>query len=501
MRYLSRIGLVPSLVIVGALGGLMAPLPSEATPSLTLQVDGLPATPVSILNTTSATCNAAEKTLGYTACYGIKTSTSTVYTGTNSRSYTVQNAPGLTARLRVADLKGQDKFSLVGVQFVPHETDWGPDANTNESHVLTITMHNVFNSSVNVNNAGTYKWALTTAGEFDAGPTTAVCSTSDNVCDSIKDTVVFTGKGIFDTSKTTSVDILSPAGSAQNSQPLSFTVGGPHLDPILAYAGLTNTDMGQVDPTYPQFTCTNGATSSPKCVPDITLTMTATLYGPDTFVVVAGQDAFAANCAETLSPIESLIIALVTAGIHKYEADHPNPTPPQQKFINFVESTLASINAPHDSTCPGTQLINIDKTVAQVISHQYEVGRHAVYAQPAAAQTATIRIKKYIASYSGGCFDYTQDPPVLQPCGGVTFGFHITGPTNTTVSITTAELGSGFADVTVEPGTYTVTEDTMEGWGLVEPDATCEGGPTTSGFVVSSGATAICAFTNDPTIN
>ena len=43
MKYLWRVGLMPSLVLVGVLGGLMAPLPSEALnstmPSLT--IDGV----------------------------------------------------------------------------------------------------------------------------------------------------------------------------------------------------------------------------------------------------------------------------------------------------------------------------------------------------------------------------------------------------------------------------------------------------------------------------
>src|SRR5438094_173400 len=148
MGDLRWVGLVSGLLFVGVLGGLMAPLPSEAvvpaTTSVTLQVDG--GTPISILSptNTSSTCTTAEGTgtggLGYTACYAIRTDGLAVATGTNGRQFKVLNAPNATARLRVADKVGQDKFSLIGVQFVPVATNWGnvgtttpAFANTNES--------------------------------------------------------------------------------------------------------------------------------------------------------------------------------------------------------------------------------------------------------------------------------------------------------------------------------------------------------------------------------
>ena len=132
MRYLQRVGLLSTLLIGGVLGGLLAPLPSDAAggvqlPELTLQVDGLPTTTqtgatlpgTSILGNKIASCNTADVGLGYTACYAILIDPATVYPGTNGRLYRIQNATGATARLRVGDNLGQDNFSLIGVHLYP----------------------------------------------------------------------------------------------------------------------------------------------------------------------------------------------------------------------------------------------------------------------------------------------------------------------------------------------------------------------------------------------
>ena len=245
MRYLRSVGLMSSLLIVGVLGGLMAPVPSEAAPTIKVKIDGVQVAPRGATQTTAAvpsiliasnsTCTAAEGTgiggLGYTHCYGIRTSNTTTYPGNNGRLWKIQTVSGLTARLRIADQVGQDKFSLVGIRFVP--VPWNTldkEINTTEEHVITVTMANDFTSSVNVNNAATiatdggYIWALRIGGEFSAGPAGDNCKLvqGDNLCDAIGDKVEFTGTGIF--TGTTPRDILSPPASAQNAQPLSFTV-------------------------------------------------------------------------------------------------------------------------------------------------------------------------------------------------------------------------------------------------------------------------------------
>ena len=205
-KYLPQAGLVSTLLIVGILGGLMAPLPSEAVPTVTLKVESGTAT--SIL-TATGTCTVET---GYTACYTINTTLTVVGVppqGTTlpARSYLVRNAPGATARLRVADLAGQDKLSLVGVQFVPApltgqtvanwNTATNTTANTSETHTLTITMSNAFDSATaNTTNAGNYVWAIRAGGEFRAGPTAAgACAGA--ACNTIGNSVTFPGTGTF----------------------------------------------------------------------------------------------------------------------------------------------------------------------------------------------------------------------------------------------------------------------------------------------------------------
>jgi hypothetical protein len=221
-KYLQQVGLASTLLIGG---GLMAPHPSDAAgvinpPELKLQVDGLPTTtaagatlPGTSILGASVACNDAS----FNACYAINTNITVA--GTNGRIYRVQNAPGATARLRIADFAGQDVFSLIGVQFVPTVTNWGtPDANTNEQHILKIAMKNRFNGVLNVNNAtglvvntappvGPVAFGIRSGGEFRSAPlstpvptTTLFCGTSTTQgaagtarCNTVGDNVVFTG--------------------------------------------------------------------------------------------------------------------------------------------------------------------------------------------------------------------------------------------------------------------------------------------------------------------
>ena len=262
MRYLRWVGLMSSLLIVGVLGGLMAPLPSEAgtpaagTLSLTIQVAGLPATPASLLITSGGTpapgvCTAAEGTgtggLGYTSCWNVNTSSTTLYGATGKRYRMVRNSANTPGRFRVADKKGQDKMQLVGVRFEPEFTTWS----ITDTVTIVVKHRNVFNDAVNADNAtdttdnnpAKYSWVMRTAGHFSA-------PSGQNA---VGDSVTFAGSGKF--RGTTFVPILSPAGSPKNTQTLSFVVEGPVSDPgPLSFDGLTNISMGQ-QTTYPQFIC------------------------------------------------------------------------------------------------------------------------------------------------------------------------------------------------------------------------------------------------------
>ena len=431
LKFLQRVGLVSTLLIGGVLGGLMAPLPSEAVPELTLQIDSLPATVSGTLTGTSilgssVACNQADVGLGYTACYSILTSATTVYAGSapngTTRYYKVQNAPNTTARLRVGDNLGQDNFSLVGVQFVPANSAGttvttysnSPDFNTNEQHTLTIKMRNKFNSIVNVNNAtgvvvgsttvGQVAFGIASGGEFRSAPlatlpatTPLFCGTATTAqptgnakCNTVGDSVTLTGTGIF--KGTAAVPILSP-GSADsppknNSQPLNFLVLSP-TNSIVGYDGLSNPKVGQVDQFFPKFDCIDNQTpATTKCQPDITLTLTATMKGPDTFVMLnGGADGFCAICnfASDNAQLTRLFTFLtkVVAFLDWWENSHAD-NPRLRAIIEKAQVFLATFNAPSlDQDCPGAKFVKSQLTY-EGLKSQVTLALHGgVLAEPA----------------------------------------------------------------------------------------------------------------------
>ena len=93
MKYLRSVGLMSSLLIAGVLGGLMAPLPSEA---LTVTMNG------STVSTTSRSCDA-----GYTLCLSI------VNGPVAGGTWKVGNASGTnTARVMIADNSAANSLDL-----------------------------------------------------------------------------------------------------------------------------------------------------------------------------------------------------------------------------------------------------------------------------------------------------------------------------------------------------------------------------------------------------
>lgn len=260
MRGLARVWLVCGLLIIGVLGGLMAPLPSEAVPTLTLQVDS--GTPVNILGA-ATTCSSTS----YNQCYTINTTIQAL--GNNGRFYKASPAPGLQPRLNLADFSAQDAAKLTGVLFGPTSTAWA----TNEVHVLRIVMTNTFNAAPN--SAGNYLLALRSGGYLQAGPVPLLPNNTQY------DLFKFEGKGTF-SSSLVNVNLLNSA----NPVALSLQVGN-----IAAKTYFTKDQIV----TYPTFAClaTDG---SGKCKPTITLTFTQTFYGPDSLVLTDSNDAIGGSC-------------------------------------------------------------------------------------------------------------------------------------------------------------------------------------------------------------
>ena len=367
-EWVQRIRLITLLSVTGALGGLMTPLPSEAlTPTLTVKVDGGTAT--SIVITTNSTCNPTEVTLGFTHCYALNTSATVAGSGAPvNRSYNVRNAPNATARLRLADKAGQDAFSISGVQFIPALANWGSaSANTNEQHVLTITMGAKFDSTTNTNNGGTYAWGIRAGGELRAGPspvtapTACAGFTTTGACNTVGDVINFPGKGTFSPTLQ-NVSIVNPAGATANTVPLRLAIAGPTSSPV-SFDGKTEQTLGQVSPSYPKFTCdADGVNTGVNvCKPTITQTMTVTLKGPDTLVLVNGGDGMGANCAVGIGAEQQRQLDHL-AKLVKFLQWLEKQRPDNQKlsaFIDKLEAFLATATRTNDPECPGASVVDL----------------------------------------------------------------------------------------------------------------------------------------------
>jgi hypothetical protein len=347
MNYLRWVGLMPSLLIVGVLEGLFAPLLSEAAPAsspptITLQLDS--GTVQTITTALSSTCDAT-----YNYCYSIPTGR--VVTGTNGRQYRL-DANG-TPRVRIADKNGLDKMSPTGFKLVPV----GSWSNT-EVHTLTLTVRHTFNATtdgptgatINQTNAGLTTWALRSAGEFNA------ISGSDPV----NNRVTLTGTGIF--SGTTSVNILSTSGT-KNRNPLTFTITGPAAVADINWGGLNNLDMGMEDPSYPQFNCASSQNTS-ACRPTVTQKLVATINGPDTLKVLSGPlDVFGASCSLTFGAEELKHAKLIkyAVAVFKVVLPHIRTSDLREKIsdlISYLERILATTTAPpSDPNCPGANVV------------------------------------------------------------------------------------------------------------------------------------------------
>ena len=365
MRYLKKciqqVGLVSTLLTGGVLGWLMAPLPSEAAapsapPTVTLKMDA--GTKVTLPTLAPRACLAGDISPGgYNYCYTVPTG-GTV-TGTDGRKYRID--PNGTPRVRIADKNGQDKMSLTGVQFVPVAPLW---SNT-ESHTLTLTLSATLDATtdgangatINATNAGNYKWAVRSSGEFIA----------NTGSDSVLNSLTLSGVGTFSTAKTNR-PILSTENAAarrgtKNLTTLSFNILGPPAAADINWGGLTNTDMGQQDLYFPEFNCTRdyAPNATPAaCRPTITQTLTATIKGPDTLRVLGGPlDAMGVKCTETFSAEQTKQIAFLKGAVKvlKILVPHVNNQALKVKIQNLIiqlDQILLSINtSSQDTECPG----------------------------------------------------------------------------------------------------------------------------------------------------
>lgn len=363
MKYLQQVGLVSTLLTGGVLGGLMAPLPSEALPlstppTVTLKMDtGSTLT----INTTLSTCLGSDISPGgFNYCYAVPTGD--IVTGTGGTQYRID--PNGTPRVRIADKNGQDKMSLTGVQFVPV----GSWSNT-DSHSLTLTLSATLDATtdgaggatINVTNAGNYKWAVRSSGEFIA----------NSGSDAVGNSLTLSGVGTFSTAKTNR-PILSTENTAarrgtKNLTTLSFTVTGDADTADVNWGGLSNADMGQADLYFPEFNCTRDYAPNitpGACRPTITQTLTATIKGRDTLRVLGGPlDVMCVKCTETFSAQQTKQITFLKGAVKvlKIVVPYIQNQALKAKIQNLtisLDQILLSINtSSQDTECPGGKVL------------------------------------------------------------------------------------------------------------------------------------------------
>jgi hypothetical protein len=355
---------VPSLLIAGVLGGLLAPLPSNAAPAsgaptITLQMDA--GTTLTINTTLLSTCSSGDTTLGYNYCYSVPTNQ---LVGTSPKQFRVESNG--TPRVRIADKNGTDKMSLTGVRFVPVGS-WP----RTEVHTLTLKVKHTFNATtdpagatINATNAGNTVWALRSSGEFNA--TTVV----DSLNTPVDSQVTLTGTGTF-SSANTNVAILSPSGT-KNRNPLTFRISGPALTADINWGGLNNLDMGQEDPSYPQFDCRLGTSSA--CKPTIEQKLVATISGMDTLKVLSGPlDVFGALCSETFSAAQTKQIKFLKYAVSVLEFLLPQIRKPDLRekisdLISYLKRILVTTTTPpSDPDCPGAQVVAFEAALEAAV--------------------------------------------------------------------------------------------------------------------------------------
>ena len=314
------------------------------------------------LPTALSTCLAGDTTLGYNYCYTVTTGQ---VVGTSPKQFRVE-ANG-TPRVRIADKNGTDKMSLTGVRFVPVGS-WP----RTEIHTLTLKVKHTFDANtdlagttINATNAGNTVWALRSSGEFNA--TTVV----DPLNTPVDSQVTLTGTGTF-SSANTNVPILSTSGT-KNRNPLTFKISGPVATSDINWGGLNNLDMGQEDPSYPQFNCSSPSATA-ACRPTVEQKLVATISGMDILKVLSGPlDVFGALCITTFSAEQTKQIKFLKYAVSVLKFLLPQIRKPDlrekiSELIRYLERILVTTTTtPSDPNCPGAQVVAFEAALEAAV--------------------------------------------------------------------------------------------------------------------------------------
>ncbi|MEI8014862.1 MAG: hypothetical protein WCH20_08495 [Nitrospira sp.] len=289
MRYIGWVGFVPSLLMVGVLGGLMAPPPSEA---MTITIDGLDVTG----SVTPYTCET-----GYSSCWYITTAINTPLTiaGTNDTWKVADVSTTNRARVRINDVGGTpatnvDKMNLTGIKLTP---------TTSTKKTAHIIITHTYSTGQGL---GDYQWGMGVTGQFEPGP-----NATDTV---LNNQFVLIGTGNFDTPDTTDPAIeigrLDKGAFRTPQAPGSKGIVTQTLNPRTVKASCN----------------TNGSNT---CRPTIKFDFQTTVEGTDALVLTDSLLATGITCTPAqLDPLtpQLLVIAMNYFDAHTIAPHYPAPT-------------------------------------------------------------------------------------------------------------------------------------------------------------------------------
>jgi hypothetical protein len=225
---------VPSLLIVGVLGGLLAPLPSEAAPA-TLTIQGLPVG----LTLNGPGCG---NDTGFNTCYSLN---GTNFTTDTTRQNTIRIgnwyvgdvSTSNQARVLINDVSttgSVDTMKMTGVTFTPVIP--GTVATPQVVHAVVTNTYNVGGGNI----AGNYTWGMVQGGQFDPP------SIENVVGDRLKLTGTGTANGVnfplgvLDTGSFTTSTINNIVGYVSRSKAASVVkpacnTGSNRCAPVIKY--------------------------------------------------------------------------------------------------------------------------------------------------------------------------------------------------------------------------------------------------------------------------
>ncbi|MBH0179650.1 MAG: hypothetical protein HP491_17760 [Nitrospira sp.] len=425
-----------SLLFVGIFGQLMAPLQSDA---LTVTIDDRPVQ----ITTTAAAC-----TSGYNLCAFIPPGT---YGAWTVRDVSSTNK----ARIMIGDNSAAgslDLLKLTGITFTPVVTE-----GTKTTRVVVTHTY----SAGGGNPAGDYAWGYGMAGYLDPPP-------NENIAG---DQLQQTGQGNF-------------AGK--------IAALGLGLDTGRFATPTTNNLHGRVTKSRAAAVVMPACnTGSARCAPAITQTFTLTVTGADMLVLSDSVVAAGGTCrpVEQVIPIPPHLYSVML----KLDPQAPNDINQLSKWLAKMgekylknakqKALLAWLIKELDkwlaATVPGT-CPEIFEEINQVVGDDAEDALNAVTLAgpfaPAEPGGGTITITKQTSQATNDRFTFT-----------------ISGPSASTQTIAMGNQNSEEVVVSVQPGTYSISENSRTGWELTS--FSCAGGSTT-GFAVELGANVDCTFTN-----